>query len=216
MINNEYINSILRLKYDKLDNNFSKDELDNVDSIVIFGDKCSINDIKLLTGLKSITLVDFDLFTDDIYYLFSLNLDSISFKECSFDMVDHIKYISCNSISFVNCDVIDYSFIYNMSNLTELCIVNSDKDISIKGINKLVKLEYLRLSYSKISLDDKINLINLKVLDIDNTDIMFNDVVFNNIEKISIDKKQYDSNKEDYDKLDIDVLFENIISCKEM
>ena len=105
-----------------------------------------------------------------------------------------------------------------MNELKSLSIVNGV--ISIEGINKLKKLQYLQLSYSTILDIDAIDLPHLKELHIDNTNIYDVSIISElyELERLSISEEQYIENKDYYSNLSkkgIIVLNENMVEFNE-
>jgi len=117
-------------------------------------------------------------------------------------------------LSLINCKIESYTFVYLLTSLEELTIINGE--IEIEKINMLNNLRYLQLSYSNIIDNVDLNIRELEELYIDNTNI--NNFIFVrnllNLKRISIDERQYNENKNTFDSLiknNILVLNENMV-----
>lgn len=218
VIKNSDIANYAMFKLDKIDNLFSKSELDKIEELTINFDNSLDNslldEIILFQNMKNLTLRNFYISNDKFKILLSLSkLDSISFEKCKFENINLIASLNLRSLSLIGCDIIDYSFINLLNHLHELSLVGGM--IEINKINKLKDLEYLQLSYSDI-IGDKItiNLNNLSELYIDNTNIM--DLSFmenlHNLKKLSIDVTQYKNNMQLLSKFsNVNIYNENMI-----
>ena len=109
--------------------------------------------------------------------------------------------LKVKEVGFINCGIVDYSFVYEMSDLESLSIVNGL--VSISGVNKLKKLEYLQLSYSVMMDIETFDLPFLKELHIDNTNFMDTSNLENltNLQRIGISEEQYIEGKKFYKEL---------------
>ena len=220
-VKNENLANYIMFKLDKLDNNFTEQELNQITEVVIdYNDESEssfafLEELTKLKGLKSITLRNGYIFNDN-YNIF-LNLNNLSefvFENCEFENADLIASLKLKSLSLINCKIENYSFINIFENLEELSIINGI--IEIKKINNLKHLKYLQLSYSNIVKNANLNIDKLEELYIDNTNIdnfnFLNNLL--NLKRISIDKKQYKTNKRIFDDLmknNILVLNENMV-----
>ena len=216
-INNENLANYIMFKLDKLDNEFTEEELNQITEVVVNYDEeentvTVIDELPKLKHLKSITFRNGYIDNIDYHTFSKLNdLDEVVFERCEFENADLIASLELKSLSLINCDINSYDFIYIIEGLEELTVINGKIDF-IK-LNLLNKLRYLQLSYSNI-VNGNLNINALEELYIDNTDI--NDFTFvkelTNLKKISIDKKQYENNKELFDELinnNIVILYEN-------
>lgn len=223
---NEQLEKYLMFKLDKEDNNFTEEELENIEELVL--NPININDeyeeidldkISYFTNLKRILFINLVIPEKTIEELQKFkSLESIYFEKCNFENVNTLIKINIKDIEFINCAIADYSFLYDMNELKSLSVVNGL--IHITGINKLKKLEYLQLSYSTILDADVIDLINLKELHIDNTNIYDFSIISKlpKLEKISISEEQFLENKEYCNNLiknGISVFNENIVKFEE-
>ena len=225
-INNKQIENYIMFMLDKDENNFTEEELAKIEELVL--NPVSINGeyneidldiIKNFTNLKRIYFRNLTIPEKTIERLHAIkSLERIYFERCDFENISKLTKLETREIEFFSCNILDYSFLYNMHQIESLSIV--DGMVSIKGINKLKNLEYLKLSYS-IMLDiDIIELPHLKELHIDNTNIYDIPVISElyKLRKISISEDQFVENKKYYSNLiqrGIKVFNENMVEFNE-
>ena len=193
------LNQVL-FKLDKLDNGFTKEELNKITDLVInCEEETNINktlkELLLFSALEDLTIRNSDLSDDFLNELLDFkNLKSLTFEKCYFEDLNILSKLNVTSLSFKTCSIKDYSFIPN--NIKELSITNDIVKMSV--LNKLNNLEYLELSYSNIDMDESFNLNKLNTLLIDNTNINDFDFInkLNDLKSISIDRNQYKENQE--------------------
>ena len=220
-IENENLANYIMFKLDKVDNEFTEEELNEITEVVIdYNNEIDssfvfLEELAKLKNLKTITLRNGYIFNDNYNIFLNLNnLTEFVFENCGFEDADLIASLNLKSLSLINCKIENYSFINIFEKLEELTIVNGT--IEIKKINMLNLLRYLQLSYSNIIDNSELNINTLEELYIDNTNIMnFN---FTNnllkLKRISIDEKQYNNTKELFNNLmkkNVLVLNENMV-----
>ena len=219
-INNKNLANYIMFKLDKINNEFTEEELNKITEVVIDyneeeNDVNFLNELLKLNNLKSVTLRNGYIFNEDYNIFLNLNnLSEIIFENCEFEKVNLISTLKLKSLSLINCQINNYSFIEKFKDLEELTIVNGT--IEINKINMLNKLKYLQISYSNIIDNDSLNDSLLEEIYIDNTNI--NDFNFlnnlSNLKRVSIDETQYNSNKEMFNNLtkkNILVMNENMV-----
>lgn len=229
-IENNILANYVMFKLDKIENEFTLEELDKVREIVI--DYSDIdeeidNSFSLLDELlkfrniERITIRNGYIYNDSYKIFLQLNnLRKMVFEKCEFENVDLIVSLNLTGLSLIDCKINNYNFIGTLLGIDRLCIVNGQVDID--KINKLEGLISLQLSYSKIVSDNKeICLNNIEELYIDNTNIERFDFLLglNHLKRVSIDREQYKMNKELFDKLmegNVIVLYENMIQVGDM
>ena len=114
------------------------------------------------------------------------------------------------------CNINNYKFIYIMSDLVSLTVVNGEIDFDL--INRLKLLKYLNVSYSNIVNErGHLKLNDLEQLYINNTSISNFSYLINliNLKLLSVDEKQYKNNLDIINKLkerNVDILSEGILS----
>ena len=220
-VKNENLANYIMFKLDKLDNDFTEQELNQITEVVIdYNDESEssfafLEELTKLKGLKSITLRNGYIFNDN-YNIF-LNLNNLSefvFENCEFENADLIASLKLKALSLINCKIENYAFVNLFELLEELTIINGE--VEIGKISMLKNLKYLQLSYSNITESADLNINKLEELYIDNTNIdnfnFLNNLL--NLKRISIDKKQYKTNKRIFDDLmknNILVLNENMV-----
>jgi hypothetical protein len=207
-INNDNLANYAMFKLDKLENEFTEEELNSIEEITInYEDETDssfvfLEELLKFKRLKSLTLRNGFIANDNYNIFIKLsNLREIVFDNCEFEEAIYIKKLNLKSLSFYNCKIFDYSFVNNFNNLEKLTITNGN--LIINKINKLTNLKYLQISYSNILDDEDISINRLEELYIDNTNINSFDFLnnLNNLKRISIDSKQYKNNKELFDNL---------------
>ena len=143
-------------------------------------------------------------------------MKSINFTRCEFENADLISSLNVSNLDLVDCNINNYKFIYIMSDLVSLTVVNGEIDFDL--INKLRLLKYLNVSYSDISNDRAyLKLNDLEKLYINNTSISNFSYLINliNLKLISVDEKQYKNILDIINKLkerNVDILSEGILS----
>ncbi len=124
--------------------------------------------------------------------------------------------MNVSNLDLVDCNINNYKFIYIMSDLVSLTVVNGKIDFDL--INKLKLLKYLNVSYSDISNDRAyLKLNDLEKLYINNTSISNFSYLINliNLKLLSVDEKQYKNNLDIINRLkerNVDILSEGILS----
>lgn len=222
-IKNEQLANYIMFKLDKQVNEFTVDELQNIDEIVL--NTIDINEeyteinldvINYFTGVKRLVLKNLYLSEADIFNLSKLNLlEDVYMEKCEFENADNIASLKIKHLELINCDIINYNFLYTMSELNSLSVVNGN--ISLNKINNLQQLRYLQLSYSNITEITLLKTILLEEIHIDNTNISDLTVIenLNNIKRLGISEEQYIKNEEFVKRLmdkNIIVMNENIVS----
>lgn len=207
-IKNENLANYVMFKLDKTENSFTNEELAQITELNInFSEEenqnISFSELLIFPNLEDLVIRNWYIESYDFDYFKKLEkLDSITFERCEFDDYSLIATLNLKSLSLINCKIDNYDFVGNLSNLEELTICN-DK-VNVDMLNKLIKLNYLQLSYCTINgtiNDLKLN--NIKELYIDNTNVDNLDFVnnYSKLNRLSIDKKQYTSNTELVNKL---------------
>ena len=225
-IDNTDLANYIMFKLDKEDNSFSVEELGEIDEIIINPiningeyEKINLEVIKYFSNLKRILFKNLTINENIITDLVSIkSLESIYFEKCEFENVNMLIVLKTKEIGFINCEIVDYSFVYEMKNLQSLAIVNGL--VSISGVNNLKKLEYLQLSYSNMIDIETFNLPFLKELHIDNTNLMDTSNLENltKLQRIGISEEQYVEGEKFYKNLiqkGVLVLNQNLLEFNE-
>lgn len=225
-IDNTDLANYIMFKLDKEDNSFSVEELGEIDEIIINPiningeyEKINLEVIKYFSNLKRILFKNLTINENIITDLVSIKpLESIYFEKCEFENVNMLMVLKTKEIGFINCEIVDYSFVYEMKNLQSLAIVNGL--VSISGVNNLKKLEYLQLSYSSMIDIETFNLPFLKELHIDNTNLMDTSNLENltKLQRIGISEEQYVEGEKFYKNLiqkGVLVLNQNLLEFNE-
>ena len=201
-INNDNLLDIILFRLDKLENQFTQEELDQIREIVIDFDMedspifSVLKEALKLRKLESLTIRNANFLNDDFSYLLQfLLLKEIVFENCEFENADLIASLKVTSISFIHCRIVDYTFVNLFSQLKELTII--DGSVEMHKINSLNLLSYLQLSYSNIKDTEELSISSIKELFIDHTNIHSIDFVkkLPNLERLSIDEVQYNNNR---------------------
>lgn len=210
------LSNYIMFKLNKIDNEFNEEELNKIDEVIISSED-SLADASLFNNLSDLTICDKFIENSFFKILFNLkNLKSINFTRCEFENADLISSLNISNLDLVNCNINNYKFIYIMSDLVSLTVVNGEIDFDL--INRLKLLKYLNVSYSDISNDRAyLKLNDLEKLYINNTSISNFSYLINliNLKLLSVDEKQYKNNLDVINKLkerNVDILSEGILS----
>ena len=210
------LSNYIMFKLNKIDNEFNEEELNKIDEVIISSED-SLADASLFNNLSDLTICDKFIENSFFKILFNLkNLKSINFTRCEFENADLISSLNVSNLDLVDCNINNYKFIYIMSDLVSLTVVNGEIDFDL--INKLRLLKYLNVSYSDISNDRAyLKLNDLEKLYINNTSISNFSYLINliNLKFLSVDEKQYKNNLDVINKLkerNVDILSEGILS----
>ena len=202
-IKNENIANYVMFVLDKLDNEFTEEELNTITEITIdyediLENNSILKELLLFRNLNTLNLRNAFIYNDDYNYLLNLEkLNNLYLDRCKFENADLIASLKLKSLSLINCEINNYLFVNLLTKLEELTIINGEVDID--NINKLTKLNYLQLSYSNILGNELvIKLDNLKELYVDNTNIRNLTFTNNllNLNRLSIDEFQYKYNNQ--------------------
>ena len=202
-IKNENIANYVMFILDKLDNEFTEEELNTITEITIdyeeiLENNSILKELLLFRNLNTLNLRNAYIYNDDYNYLLNLEkLNNLYLDRCKFENADLIASLKLKSLSLINCEINNYLFVNLLTELEELTIINGEVDID--NINKLTKLNYLQLSYSNILGNELvIKLDNLKELYVDNTNIRNLTFTNNllNLNRLSIDEFQYKYNNQ--------------------
>lgn len=210
------LSNYIMFKLNKIDNEFNEEELNKIDEVIISSED-SLDDVSLFNNLSDLTICDKFIENNFFKILFNLqNLKSINFTRCEFENADLISSLNVSILDLVDCNINNYKFIYIMSDLVSLTVVNGEIDLDL--INRLKLLKYLNVSYSDINNDRAyLKLNNLEKLYINNTSISNFSYLTNliNLKLLSVDEKQYENNLDVINKLkerNVDILSEGILS----
>ena len=210
------LSNYIMFKLNKIDNEFNEEELNKIDEVIISSED-SLDDVSLFNNLSDLTICDKFIENNFFKILFNLkNLKSINFTRCEFENADLISSLNVSNLDLVDCNINNYKFIYIMSDLVSLTVVNGKIDFDL--INKLKLLKYLNVSYSDINNDRAyLKLNDLEKLYINNTSISNFSYLINliNLKLLSVDENQYKNNLDIINKLKerkVDILSEGILS----
>ena len=210
------LSNYIMFKLNKIDNEFNEEELNKIDEVIISSED-SLADASLFNNLSDLTICDKFIENSFFKILFNLkNLKSINFTRCEFENADLISSLNISNLDLVNCNINNYKFIYIMSDLVSLTVVNGEIDFDL--INRLKLLKYLNVSYSDISNDRAyLKLNDLEKLYINNTSISNFSYLTNliNLKLLSVDEKQYKNNLDiinKFKKRNVAILSEGILS----
>ena len=157
----------------------------------------NIKSIDIFPNLTKLTLTNFSIDISDFLTILELQeLKELVLNQCIFENADIISTLEVESLSLVNCIIINYNFLYSMTNLKELTLINGT--ISLQNLNYMKDLEYLELSASNVEdPSTPLQLEQLKEIYLDHTNIEDLSILrnCNNLIKISISEKQYHHNE---------------------
>lgn len=202
-IDNSELANYLMFKLDKLENAFSEEELEQVEELVLnpydINEEYHELDLDIFKYFKNLKTISFSnlLITDlDFENLYKMsNLNSLSFDKCTFENINKITSLNLLELSIINCDIEDFSFVYDLNTLKSLSIINGN--LSLSKINNLKDLTFLEISSSSVTDSEKLSLPLLEELYIDETNIKNLDIVIDlsNLKKIGLSREQYENNK---------------------
>ncbi len=208
-LNNKSISNYVMYKLSKIDNDFSFEELNKVDELVInlkdiINDEEDFNfdDIRKFNNLKRLTLRFFEINLKTILILNIINkLQDITFDNCKINNLNKLKELK--SLSLINCNV-NVNVIENMKSLEYLTIINDRINLNI--LNNLNNLKYLNLSYCKVK--GELYNINIETLCIDNTNIENYNFIKKlvKLKNVYIDVYQFETYKKYFINLNIKVV----------
>lgn len=202
-IANRSIADYLMFKLDKIENSFTIEELKQITEITLNyneiqedNEEINLEILNYFTNLEDLTLLNFSISNLDFDTFFNLSkLNSLKLISCTFETPVLIAGLNLKKLSLMNCDIDDCKFIYTIETLKKLTITKAS--VSLKQLNRLKNLEYLKLSFSTIiDKEEQLILPNLRALTIDNTNLK--DISFTNnlpnLSTLSIDETQYLAN----------------------
>ena len=202
-IDNSELANYLMFKLDKLENEFSEEELEQIEELVLnpydINEEYHELDLDVLKYFKNLQTISFSnlLITDfDFENLYKMpNLTGLSFDKCTFENINKIKSLNLLELSIINCDIEDLSFVYGLNTLKSLSILNGN--LSLSKINNLKDLVFLEISSSKVNDIERLTLPLLEELYIDETDINNLDIIIDlsNLKKLGLSREQYENNK---------------------
>lgn len=219
-IKNENVANYVMFKLDKIHNEFTQQELESLTELVfnpinIAGEStpANLDDLKYFSGLKTLEISNVYIEEKHLTYLTKMqNLKELFFKNCKIECVENIQNLKLDHLSFFNCNI-NEDFVYKMQGLKSLAIVN--QKIDLKKLNNLQNLQYLQISYSKIT-ENQIILPNLEELYIDNTNLLNLEFTLKltKLKRLSISKNQIEKNTKVINQLiknGVSVMNENMV-----
>ena len=220
-LNNKNLANYVEFKIDKLDNNFTEDELLKIEEVVIDfkvetdSIKNILEDVLKLKNIMSLTIRNGYISKEACKMLMNLKkLNDLAIENCEVENHNLLALLNLKSMSILNCGINDYAFLRLFKGLERLELVRENVNVNL--INKLANLKYLQLSYSEITNIGDIVIDNIEEIYLDNTNYnsfeFLNDMP--NLKRVSIDNRQYENNKELFKTLEaknILVLNENMV-----
>lgn len=220
-LNNKNLANYVEFKLDKLDNNFTEEELLKIEEVVIDfkvetdSIKNILEEVLKLKNIMSLTIRNGYISMEACKMLMDLKkLNDLTIENCEVENHNLLALLNLKSMAILNCRINDYAFLRLFKGLERLELIR--ENVSVNLINKLVNLKYLQLSYSEITDIGDIVLNNIEEIYLDNTNYnsfeFLNDMP--NLKRVSIDNRQYENNKELFKTLEaknILVLNENMV-----
>ena len=209
-IKSRQLNNYLTYKLDKLEEQYTEEELKSVDELVIENDNnLDISVLKYFTNLKKLELRNIEINDYILEIILSLNsLENIMFQLCEIEKISKIKELNLIGLHIDCSKIKEYDFVYEMINLQELTLTGVEVDIN--KLNNLTNLKYLNISHSNCT-NDVLNIKKLEQLYIDNSNII--DISFTeelpNLKELSLSKEQYENKQDLINRLkqkDIEIL----------
>lgn len=210
-LNNRNVAEYLELRLDKLENNFSKEELNSIKELVY--DNYTVDneiiednlfDLRYFRELQKLYLINMDIEKDSAKNIFVLpSIEEIKFEKVNFIYTDFISNLKVKSIGFINTNLVDFSFFKKMYDLEKIEVIGA-KEIRISFFEQMKNLKELDLGYCNILEYEKIiELSSLEGIYINDTNIKKIDFLINlNFLKfVGLDKEQIDGNIKLIEKL---------------
>lgn len=207
-IENESLANYLMFKLDKLSNEFTEEELGQIEELYINPissdgniNSLDINILRWFVNLKSLILVNINLNEHIIKLLGNMKkFGSLTLNNCSFEPSDLVK-IDLKNLSIVDCEFDDTAFLKNMIGLETLSIVNA-ANVNVNDINSLGNLVSLRLTNSVVKGEAKIYLPSLQYLYVEGTsEYADNFEATSNLKGVGLSVTQYDNSPQIVEKL---------------
>lgn len=226
MINIPYLEVQLYLmnKLDKVDSNFTENELRMIDELYLnpvginnVYNKIDFDILKYFPNLKKLEISNSNIDDKAISNIIRLNnLEAVMFNNCRVSNVKGFYQTKFKSLGFNNCIVHDLENIGLMKSLNCIKLINMKLD-SISYLENLPHLIEVDLSYSTLNETATLyHFILIERLAVDNSNIMDLDFVnkYSGLTEISISNNQYVKNKDlidDLVALDITVYEDDVI-----
>lgn len=225
-IDNSELANYLMFKLDKLENAFSEEELEQIEELVLNPydideeyHELNLDILKYFKNLKTISFSNLLITDFDFENLYTMpNLTSLNFDKCTFENINKITSLDLLELSIINCDIEDFSFIYDLNTLKSLSVINGN--LSLSKINNLQNLVFLEISSSSVTDIEKLSLPLLEELYIDKTDINNLDIVtaLSKLKKLGLSREQYENNRsiiEVLQKRNVELLNDGIVPFEE-
>ena len=214
-LNNEKISRYVQFILDKIDDNFTNEDLDSIFELSLSCDKTEdLSEIELFNNLEILYLTNAHISESLLLTLIRKGtIRDIVFDNCIISEPMLIGKLKLKSLSLVNCQIDDLLFINAIETLEELELVKVK--VSLKQINNLKKLKNLQISYSIIDdLGEGFNLPEIEELALDNTNVVDFSFVNNlkKLKKVSVDSEQYYFNLKYLQGQKFEVFNEGIVS----
>ena len=201
-IKSRQLNNYLTYKLDKLEEEYTEEELKSVNELVIEEDiNLDISVLKYFSNLESLELRNIYVDNAIMDIILSLNkLTNIKFQLCKIENASKLKELNLVGLHLDCSKMSDYNFIYEMNELKELTLTGVNVDIN--RLNELTNLKYLNISHTNCT-DDVLNIGNLEELYIDNSNILNIEFTLklNNLRVLGLSKEQYENKDELINKL---------------
>lgn len=222
-ISNQKLKELLIFKLNKTDDKISIDELKSITELVlnpvdISGHYNSI-DLSLLNyliSLEDLELINMYIDKETILILSKYNnLKNLVFDKCQFEDSNLISLIKVESLSLIECEIVNYEFLSLISNLKSL-ILNNSVNLNFEYLSYLENLKILSLAYSQIdtkTIGTRLPAIEeLYLYDSSIDDLSFIYQI-TSLKLLGISKNQYIKNQELIDELKetIKIVNENMI-----
>jgi len=218
VISNEKLSSLIAFKLKKNNNNFSYDELAQIETLTI-DFKLSEDDfecLEFLKGLNELELIRQEISLHKGQSLLRLaNIKRLVFDRCDFESIDFLREIKATNLKFICIDE-EYDFLGNLKGLNKLGIIGcSIFDLKIIHTNQNISSLSLSNSFIvNIELLKEMKWIRELAIDAANINDFSFLLGFASLSRLSTSKDQIDSNIKVITKLQakgVDIYLDNVV-----
>ena len=203
-LKNKSVSNIVKMKNNKIEDEFSQEELNKIIELVYDGNvedyvEDDLSDLKYFKNLEFLTLVNFCINKKESKNIFTIpKLKELVLYDVKIEYLEFLTQMNLESLSFINCcfeNNVDFS---KLNFLKSIELVNM-KEVDLKQLEQFKSLTSLSLSYSNIKNIELLKQFDyLEEIDLDNTNVQYISFLneWKNLKKISLSEEQINSNKD--------------------